>query len=425
MTHQMDIHKISCSYGDTEILHGVSFSVEKGEFLGIIGPNGSGKTTLLKAITRALSLSQGEITLNSQSIESYTIRELARRIAVVPQETEAFFDFSVRDVVLMGRTPYLGRFQIEGESDLEIAEEALKMTHLKEIADKPITALSGGEKQRVLIARALTQKPEILFLDEPTSHLDINYQLEILELVKSLSKERGITVVAVLHDLNLASEFCERLLLLKGGILQQDGAPSEVITTANIRRIYGTNVIVRKHPITGRPYVISGSFRSPSSLDKGIRVHLLCGGGSGRELMHRLTALGYTVSAGVLNVADSDEEAAQSLGLTVVSEAPFSPISETNYEKNCRLAKTAVIIIVAPSAFGKGNLFNLDTAQEMQKAGKTIIIVGNNFEERDFTSGIATQKLRGMISRGAFVADNIEEIDSVISKALVDKHSSV
>lgn len=256
-----DLH---CAYGDVEILKGVDLYLHAGDFVGIIGPNGSGKSTLLRALSGTLPASRGEITLFGKQLSDLSRREIARRIAVIPQDTPVLFAFSVMDIVLMGRTPHIGRFRGLREGDMEIALRALTVTDTVHLKDRVVTELSGGERQRVVIARALAQEPEILFLDEPTSHLDLNHQTEIFDLLYHLNVESGLTVLCVTHDLNLSSEYCERIVLLKEGQIVDSGPPEQIITAENIRSVYGAEVIVEQNPIGRAPHVVIISKRGKS-----------------------------------------------------------------------------------------------------------------------------------------------------------------
>ena len=246
---------IAFSYSDQPLFDGLGVAVGKGEFVGLVGPNGSGKTTFLNILSRVLRPSRGSILIDGSDIESFSARALARKIAVVPQETGIIFPFSVSEVVLMGRAPHLQSI-LESDEDFEIALEAMKMTGVDHLASRPVTNLSGGEKQGVFIARALAQRPSILLLDEPTAFLDIKHQVDIYDILTRLNRERGMTILAVSHDLNLASHYCERVLVFKEGSLMFDGLPQEAITTDTIRDVYGTDVVVRMNDQTGRPFVL-------------------------------------------------------------------------------------------------------------------------------------------------------------------------
>lgn len=237
------------------MLDGLALSVQKGSFTAIIGPNGSGKTTLLKLLTGVLVPQRGEILFGSRYLREYSRLGLARQMAVVSQEADGGVLFTVEELVGMGRTPFLGRFQSESPVDRQIVAEALEMTGCLHLRERMAGELSGGERQRVAIARALAQQPEILFLDEPTCHLDIGYQQEILDLVKELQAARGMTVLAVLHDLNLAAYYADTLLLLHDGKVEAAGTPSEVITADNLAAVYRTQVVVTPHPVLNTPTV--------------------------------------------------------------------------------------------------------------------------------------------------------------------------
>ncbi|MDO8682269.1 MAG: heme ABC transporter ATP-binding protein [Armatimonadota bacterium] len=258
MTTKLKVNDVEVSYGDTKVVRGVTFEIGKGDFVAVVGPNGSGKTTLLRAMSRALKPSKGAVYLDEREIFHFHGRTLAQQMAVVPQDSEAAFEFTALEIVLMGRSPHLGRFALEGAHDLEIAREAMSKTRTLYLAERPVTTLSGGERQRVIIARALAQQPEIILLDEPTSHLDINFQVEILEMIHRLAREKQIAALAVLHDLNLAAQYCDRMILLKDGLIHSMGEPEEVLTPDNIREVYGVEVWIQKHPVSAKPYVIYG-----------------------------------------------------------------------------------------------------------------------------------------------------------------------
>ncbi|HHY32758.1 MAG TPA: heme ABC transporter ATP-binding protein [Firmicutes bacterium] len=252
---RLDVFAIRCVYGIITALDGVSLSVSGGEFLGVLGPNGSGKTTLLRAMAGAVRPVSGVVTLDGTDIRRMSARAVARRLAVVPQNGQLPFSFTVRDMVLMGRWPHLRRFSGETWRDLEVAARAMEATRVAHLAARPITELSYGERQRVMVARALAQEPQILLLDEPTSHLDPRHQVEIMDLVWSLSRREGLGVAAVLHDVNLAAQYCDRIVMLKDGRLAASGTPGEVVTPEAIEEVYGVRSCVAPHPVTGRPQV--------------------------------------------------------------------------------------------------------------------------------------------------------------------------
>ena len=250
----LEAASLHCSYEDKEVLSGLSFTVEEGEFVGIIGPNGAGKTTLFRAITRVLKPRQGKIYYRGIDIEEY--RGLERDIAAMSQFMDEPFSFSVEDFVMMGRFPHVKRFGEPGQKDLDVVNEALEITDTLAVRSRKVNELSGGEKQRVYLAQALAQAPKLLLLDEPTAHLDIGHQIEVMDLIQKLNKERNITVLAVLHDLNIASEYCSKLALLDEGRIKISGTPSEVLTYQNIEQVYKTVVVVKDNPLSSKPFVI-------------------------------------------------------------------------------------------------------------------------------------------------------------------------
>jgi len=250
----LEIKNLTCGYNSRFLLKDINLKVEKGELIGIIGPNGSGKTTLLRAITGVIRPKKGKILLEKKNIEKFSFKELARKIAVVSQNSVANF-MTVEEFVLLGRIPHRRRLQfLETEFDERIAEEAMDLTNTLQLKGRFIGDLSGGERQLVVIARALAQEPGLLLLDEPTSHLDIAHQVKILDLIKKLNKN-GLTVIIVLHELNLASQYCNRLILLNNGLLYKVGSPGEVLTYQIIEEVYKTVVVVRENPISSKPYV--------------------------------------------------------------------------------------------------------------------------------------------------------------------------
>jgi iron complex transport system ATP-binding protein len=238
------------------VLDRVSVNAQRGTIVGLLGPNGSGKTTLLRILAGMLRPQSGRVVLDDEPLNSLTRRALARRIAVVPQETHSTFDFTVLDIVLMGRYPHLGAFQLEGSDDLDIARAALAATDTAALETRTFTTLSGGEKQRVVIASALAQASDVLLLDEPTSSLDLAYQFEIASLLRRLNRERGTTMVVSTHDLNFAAALCGRIVLLKQGRVVAEGDTQAVLTAANIRTVYGMDADVQFHGRAGHLTVV-------------------------------------------------------------------------------------------------------------------------------------------------------------------------
>ncbi len=255
MNHFFEIKDFSCGYPGKFILAEISFEINKGDFVGIIGPNGSGKTTLFKGISGELNALAGGSKLNGEFIQKMSLRERAQNLAIVTQNIEVG-SMTVEEYVLMGRIPYRKQFQFfETKNDFAIAEKYMELTGVTPLKDKYMNALSGGEQQLAGIARALTQEPQLLLLDEPTSHLDITHQVQILNLIRRLSEELGLTVLMIIHDLNLAGEYCDSLIMMQNGRMRKKGLPQEVLNYADIEAVYNTVVITRTNPVSGKPVV--------------------------------------------------------------------------------------------------------------------------------------------------------------------------
>lgn len=253
----LEVEGISCGYAAADALSGATLGVGPGELLAVAGPNGSGKSTLLRAMSRVLRPRLGRAVLSGRDLyEEVGARESARAIGVVPQEAPLEFEFTCGEIVRMGRSPYLGRLGSERPEDRRAVREAMERTGTWELRDRPVRDVSGGERQRVLLARAFAQEPRVLILDEPTAHLDAAYQARILRLVGDLRRERGTAVVATFHDLNLAAACAQRMVLLKEGRVVAAGRPAEVLVEGVLREVFGPELAVRRHPDTGGPLVV-------------------------------------------------------------------------------------------------------------------------------------------------------------------------
>jgi iron complex transport system ATP-binding protein len=249
------LHAIEVSFayraGGPSVVNGVTLAIERGELVGLLGPNGSGKTTMLKLLGGMLRPRHGSIAFEGRRLADWPRREAARKIAYVPQETHAPFDFSVMEIVLMGRFPHLGPFALEGPGDLEVAQQALEATGMSAFASRMFHTLSGGEKQRVVIASALAQEPELLLLDEPTASLDVGHQLEVQQLLTRLNAGGGVAMVLSTHDLNFAASLCRRLILVRDGRVLASGPTEDVLTPAAVRALYGVDADVHMHERAG------------------------------------------------------------------------------------------------------------------------------------------------------------------------------
>jgi iron complex transport system ATP-binding protein len=252
----VSIEDIVAGYDGRPVLRDVRASVAPGEFVGLIGPNGCGKTTLLRVVSGVLPAMNGRVCIEGGNLRTVGRRKLARIMACLLQDLSFDLAFSVREVVLMGRSPHLPRIGSETRRDFEVADRVMALCDVSHLAERPITEISGGERQRVLIAMCLAQEPRVLLLDEPTSHLDIGHQLSVLDLIAKLNRQTGVTVIAVLHDLNLAAEYCQRLLVLNAGRVAALGTADEVLTTEMIASVYGTKVLIERNPVSGKPHVV-------------------------------------------------------------------------------------------------------------------------------------------------------------------------
>ncbi|MDD5510218.1 MAG: ABC transporter ATP-binding protein [Dehalococcoidales bacterium] len=253
---ELELDNLTLAYGRNVVVRDLAFRVVPGEMVGLIGPNGSGKSTVVRALSRVISPVSGRVLVGGRDVQEISRGELACLLGVVPQIAILPGTFTAFEIVLMGRNPHLGFLQHEGIRDMEVAWRAMEMTGTQAFAQRRINELSGGEIQRVVIARVLAQEPKSVLLDEPTASLDISHQVAILDLIKGLCREYRLTVVIVLHDLNLAAQYCDRLILMKEGRLHAQGTPDEVINPRNIKEVYGAEDCVYPHPAGGAPVVL-------------------------------------------------------------------------------------------------------------------------------------------------------------------------
>src|SRR6266567_2737688 len=317
----LDVDGLTFGYAKQPLLYAVHLQVRAGEMLGLLGPNGSGKTTLLRLISGVLRPQQGKVFLEGRDLQQWGRRGAARRIAVVPQELHVPFAFTVEDMVGLGRTPFVKFLGSQTKHDQSIVQESMQAASIDSLAPRFFNELSGGERQRVIIAMALAQEPKLLLLDEPTSHLDIKYQVETLELVQRLNHERGVTVIAAMHDLNLAARYFPRLLLFQRGIVA-DAGPAEVLEPKLLSRVYGIHVQVGI--LRGAQHL---SILPPSDAALRVRqeqhsrasVHVMAGGGSGELLLRALADAHIAFSAGALHIGDSDHTLALRLADDVIA----------------------------------------------------------------------------------------------------------
>lgn len=252
----LEVQNISLSYGRRQVVKDLTFCLKTGELVGLIGPNGCGKTSIIKTLSRILHPDSGQIFLDGKKLQRMSRSDLARQIGVVPQNPLLPDAFTVAELVLLGRNPHLGWLCSESQSDLAIVRSAMERTGISHLAERRLGELSGGERQRVTIARVLAQEPRAILLDEPTANLDISHQIEVLDLIKSLCQEKKLAVLIAIHDLNLAAQYCDRLILLGEGRIYAEGSPQEVITAANIKNVYAADSSVYPHPENKLPVVL-------------------------------------------------------------------------------------------------------------------------------------------------------------------------
>lgn len=396
---------LTVRYGERVALTGVTLLASPGEFVALAGPNGSGKTTLLRAVLGFLSPERGSVELFGRPSQELSARDRARKVAWVPQLESPRDNVRLYDYVLYGRFPYHGPLEAETAEDRAIARRVLADVGLNDRADDGILSLSGGERQRATLARALAQTTPLLLLDEPTSHLDIAHQLDLLGRVRALSRERGVTVIAAIHDLNLAARFADRIAVLSRGRLVADGPPDAVISVDLLARVWGISADLRRDPLSGAPYLIPQHLLSASPPAKDGRIggpiHVVGGGGAAGPILRALTDEGYRASAGVLPLLDSDAETAEALALPVAIEVPFAPLGEEARARNRALLAGARAIVVAPFAVGPSNLANLEDVRPFVPKTPTFLLSRPPIGERDFCDGRAVRTYRELLDAGA------------------------
>jgi iron complex transport system ATP-binding protein len=404
---------VTAGYGARVALRGVSLSVAAGEVVGLIGPNGSGKTTAVRVVSRALRPSKGRVLIDGQDPYRLRGRQAARLVAVVPQEAPATFEFTALEVVLMGRSPYLSPLGGGRPEDYRSVRRAMEVAGIHHLADRTLAELSGGEKQRVVLAQALAQDAPVLALDEPTTHLDPRHVVAILETVRALAGE-GRAVLAVFHDLNLAASACDRLVALDEGGVVADGRPEEVITPGFLRAVYGVEAEIHPHFATGRPTVLLGPRLEPRPRRPGLpRAHVVGGAGRGAPLLRALAEGGFEVTAGVLHAGDTDALVADRLNVERVTIPPFSEVDQGAGDDALAMMRAAELLVVADAPYGPGNVGNLRAALRAAEEGVRVVLLEQvPIRERDFTGGEATA-LWELLRGHAVVARSYEDVLAV------------
>lgn len=319
---------VNVSLGGVQILEDVDVSVDGGTLVGLVGPNGAGKSTLLRAMRALLPIDSGEVRIADVPVHDCSARDVGQTVASVPQTTTLSFSFTVQQTVEMGRTPHVSRFGTLGDDDRRAIREAMERTEVRQFADRSITEVSGGERQRVLLARALAQETPVLFLDEPTASLDVNHAVQTLEMVDDLVAE-GKTVVAAIHDLDLAARYCDELVLLSDGRVQASGTPAEVLTSESLREAFDATAIVAGQPAADAPGVTALAQPDGGAIDGETRVHVLGCGRQAALAVARLSATEATVTVGPVHEGDDAAVLADDVGIEAVTVSPFSALSES------------------------------------------------------------------------------------------------
>lgn len=352
--------KMTVGYHRVPLIRDIEIKIEKGQILTLIGPNGAGKSTVLKSITRQLGLLAGTVYLDQKSMKEMSGREVATRMAVVMTERLRPELMTCEDVVSTGRYPYTGRMGILTEQDWEKVHEAMEMVHARELADRDFTEISDGQRQRILLARAICQEPEIIILDEPTSFLDIRHKLEILTILKQMVKEKHMAVMMSLHELDLAQKVSDLVVCVHGSQIEKCGTPEEIFTSDYIKSLYGVSRgsynadygCLELEPARGKP-----------------RVFVIGGGGSGISVYRRLQREGIPFAAGILHENDVDYPVAKALAVEVISEKAFSAIEQDTYEKALASMEACGCVLCPLTEFGVMNEKNRKLRELAGKKG--------------------------------------------------------
>lgn len=413
--NRIDVRDVRFSYGSKPVLDGVAATCREGEITGILGPNGSGKTTLLRVMSGYLTPDSGGVAYNGRPVQHLRSRDLALMRAVVEQRLVAPFEFSVFDYVMIGRTPHLTWSRPETAGDRHAVEQALELTRTLHLHDRPIGELSGGELQRVMIARALAQEPAFLLLDEPTSHLDVRHQLEIMHLLEDLSG--SIAVVAVIHDINHALAFCEQVLLLQQGRVIGQGNPDDILTAPTIRRVFGVDSVRLDHPHLSQSS-LAFSLPPRTADERRRRILIIGGGGYARPVIFSLAHAGYELWTGVLNQGDRDLDTALSLGCRTLTIPPFCRIDEAAKDRLRAWCLDADAVVVAAMPVGQGNLGSLEVACEVAGAKPVILVARRQaFGDLDHVGGRAEYLYIALAER-AHVVGSTEELLTLLERSI-------
>lgn len=402
----LEFSHVAAGYGSQEILKDVTMTIEEGEFGSLIGSNGTGKSTLIKCISGLLPLKRGSITICGKDNSRLKNKERAQMVAVVPQSFHVEYNFLVEDIVMMGRNPYMDLWRKESREDFEIVEEAMKVTNTEMFRGRFYNELSGGERQRVILARAIAQKPRIILLDEPTSALDVHHQIEVMELISKLNRDENMTVLAVLHDINMASRFCKRMIMLQDGVVSEEGTPHEIVNQENMEGLYNMKLVIQESPLFQKPEIVPIRVMEEEKVESPLHIHVICGANKAVKVIEEMDARGYVITAGVLNVGSGDWEVCQHLNIQCVDIEPFTSVTLEKQEENLELMREADVVLVTDVPFGEGNLMNLHGLESVP--GK--IYFHRNALSNDYTHGGLVRRLEeiGRVKKVTYVGDHDE-----------------
>jgi iron complex transport system ATP-binding protein len=411
----ISLEHVSVRYGTRTALRDVSLDAGAGELIALTGPNGSGKSTLLRAAVGLEVAEEGAIRLGLEPLGALSLRARAQRVGWMPQEEPAGDNLPAVEYVRYGRFPHSVPFAPEPPGDRRAVDQALRLAGAEELRDRLVWELSGGERQRVRLARVLAQQAPLLLLDEPTAHLDIGHQLDVLARVRGLVRDAGTTAIIALHDLNLAARFADRIVVLHHGRTVASGAPREVLSPRLLFDVWGIVSELRYDAASRLPYLIPRTVPAPPApdppgTDPRRRVHVMAGGGSGTELLRRLVDAGFSLTAGALPLFDSDSATAEELRIPTAVEVPFAPISEETRAQVRTFLSESAVVVVAPFPVGPANVANLEELVGYGHPGAIYLIAQPSDRPWDFTGGLATAIRAELRRQGAVEVENLDRL---------------
>jgi iron complex transport system ATP-binding protein len=390
---------VTVRFRETTALSHVSLDAHPGEVVALAGPNGSGKTTFIRAALGIVPMAEGTISVDGVPVGSLPLDARARALAWMPQEEPLGDNVPILDYVQYGRYAQSPRFAPERASDRAAASRILAELGFSGRESSGVHELSGGERQRLRLGRVLAQDAPVLLLDEPTSHLDMGYQLELLDRVRRLARSGGRTIVAAMHDLNLAARFADRIVVLHRGRRVADGPPTTVLSPALLRDVWGVVADLRRDARSGLPYLIPRlppMEVTPTPAAQGLRVHVIGGGGSAASILRALVEEGLRVTLGAVPLFDTDTQTAEELGVPAATEMPFAPLGPEVREHHRQLMAEADAIVVAPFPVGPGNLANLEDLDAARGRTRVLLVEPPTGAPRDFTGGAGARELAAL-----------------------------